>query len=202
MREQAEDVMGSLLKEYLKGTNKEGEILSNTNGSDGISNASKESEEIPGASEKNEETPGTSEKCEEIQGASEKSDEVPATGERNALLDDKEQDPVVNHVPENDASVLKTSENASEENGGQLNRWNPESGTKQFKNVVAIVDPPRGGLHPIVSIILFYITSGAFSHQKACSLFNAKLIIGLLDVLKSYPIGDFSCAKFLFPSNC
>lgn len=150
----AEDVMGSLLKEYLKGTNKEGEILSNTNGSDGISNASKESEEIPGASEKNEETPGTSEKCEEIQGASEKSDEVPATGERNALLDDKEQDPVVNHVPENDASVLKTSENASEENGGQLNRCNPESGTKQFKNVVAIVDPPRGGLHPIVTKVL------------------------------------------------
>lgn len=162
-REQAEDVIGSLLKEYLKGTKKEEEIVCDSNGSDGISSTSKQNEEISGASEKNDGTPGASEKSGEIQDAKEKSDEVSETGERNALMNDKDRDPVVNHVPENDANGPETSEVASEKNGSQHSCCNPENGTKQFKNVVAIVDPPRGGLHPIVSI-LFY-----------CRMLNYKL---------------------------
>ncbi|KAA0035339.1 hypothetical protein IC582_026738 [Cucumis melo] len=150
----AEDVIGSLLKEYLKGTKKEEEIVCDSNGSDGISSTSKQNEEISGASEKNDETPGASEKSGEIQDAKEKSDEVSETGERNALINDKDRDPVVNHVPENDANGPETSEVASEKNGSQHSCCNPENGTKQFKNVVAIVDPPRGGLHPIVTKVL------------------------------------------------
>lgn len=169
MSEQAEDVMGSLLKEYLKVTKKEGEILSDTNGSDGILSDSKKSEETLGASEKGEETLGASEKSEKIPNASQnseetlissgKSDEFPATGEINTSMDDIEQEPVVDHVPENNANEVETSEVAAiEENGSQLNCCNPKSETnltRQFKNIVAIVDPPRGGLHPIVSILSF-----------------------------------------------
>lgn len=133
----AEDVVGSLLKEYLNVTEKEGEISSDTNPSDGTSSASKKSEEIP---------------C-----ASEKSDEVPATEERNTLTDGIEQDSVAGRMPENNANALETSEVASQEKGSQLNGCKAENGTslaQQFKNVVAIVDPPRGGLHPIVTKVL------------------------------------------------
>ena len=158
-------MIGSLLKEYLKGTKKEEENVCHSNGNDGTSSASNQNEEISGAPEKNEETPGASEKSGENQGAKEKSDEVSETGERNALMSDKDQDPVVNHVPENDANGLETSEVASEKNGSKHNCCTSESGTKQFKNVVAIVDPPRGGLHPIVSI-LFYCR--ILNHKLGC----------------------------------
>lgn len=163
MREQAEDVVGSLLKEYLNVTEKEGEISSDTNPSDGTSSASKKSEEIP---------------C-----ASEKSDEVPATEERNTLTDGIEQDSVAGRMPENNANALETSEVASQEKGSQLNGCKAENGTslaQQFKNVVAIVDPPRGGLHPIVSAFFFKLSWSFFLYfsQLLISVSIKLVIVG------------------------
>lgn len=133
MRKQAEDVMGSLLKEYMS----------------------------------------TSQKQDEIQNLSEGSDKVISTTEEKDIPIDKVEDPEgnsshsVGNLPEPEESSsneLKNGKTASEclesnmqELGSQLQiRCTPESENLNpemqcFKNIVAIVDPPRGGLHPTVS---------------------------------------------------
>lgn len=119
MRQQAEDVMGSLLKEYLN---------------------------VP-------------QKPDEISNTSENSDKENATaGEKDtsidAVLDPEESS---SHDLTNNKSA-SGSENEEQEAGSQLQKnCTSESGNtsvQQFKNVVAIVDPPRVGLHPIVSYML------------------------------------------------
>ncbi|KAM4096113.1 hypothetical protein ACJW30_08G080500 [Castanea mollissima] len=112
----AEDVMGSLLKEYLN---------------------------VP-------------QKPDEISNTSENSDKENATaGEKDtsidAVLDPEESS---SHDLINNKSASGCSENEEQEAGSQLQKnCTSESGNtslQQFKNVVAIVDPPRVGLHPIV----------------------------------------------------
>ena len=120
MRQQAEDVMGSLLKEYLN---------------------------VP-------------QKPDEISNTSENSDKENATaGEKDtsidAVLDHEESS---SHDLINNKSASGCSENEEQEAGSQLQKnctsESENTSVQQFKNVVAIVDPPRVGLHPIVSYML------------------------------------------------
>lgn len=67
---------------------------------------------------------------------------------------------MASHCSENnDAEVGSEVQNgSSSENGNtsaQNNSENGNSTAQHFKNVVAIVDPPRAGLHPTVRIILY-----------------------------------------------
>lgn len=61
--------------------------------------------------------------------------------------------------PENSEMAPHCSENNNAEVGNEVQKGNTsENGNtsmQQFKNVVAIVDPPRAGLHPTVRIILY-----------------------------------------------
>ena len=120
MRQQAEDVMGSLLKEYL---------------------------DVP-------------QKPDEISNTSESSvKEITTAGEKDSSIDNV-LDPEENssHDLLNNKNASGCSENGGQEAGSQLQRnCTSESGStsvQQFKNVVAIVDPPRVGLHPVVSYML------------------------------------------------
>lgn len=130
---QAEDVMGSLLKEYLNAPQKLDEIS---------------------------DTSGTNDK------------ETTSAGEKDTLinkaLDPKES---TSHDLVNNKNASDCSENGGQEAESQLHRnCASESGNtsvQQFKNVVAIVDPPRVGLHPIVSYMLlccvqFYVPNLSF----------------------------------------
>ncbi|KAG2670373.1 hypothetical protein I3760_14G082900 [Carya illinoinensis] len=115
----AEDVMGSLLKEYLNLPQK----------SDEISNTSESSE----SSDK----------------------EIATPGEKDTSIDnvlEPEENSGHDHV--NNKSASDCLENGGQETGiQQQGNGTSESGNTsvpQFKNVVAIVDPPRVGLHPIV----------------------------------------------------
>lgn len=71
--------------------------------------------------------------------------------------------------PENGVRASECSEGGGKEPQSQLQKsCTSEDGNfsvQQFKNVVAIVDPPRGGLHPTVSNILLS-TSDGHSHFK------------------------------------
>ncbi len=120
MRQQAEDVMGSLLKEYL---------------------------DVP-------------QKPDEISNTSESSvKEITTAGEKDSSIDNV-LDPEENssHDLLNNKNASGCSENGGQEAGSPLQRnCTSESGStsvQQFKNVVAIVDPPRVGLHPVVSYML------------------------------------------------
>ncbi|XP_062171985.1 zinc finger CCCH domain-containing protein 24 isoform X2 [Alnus glutinosa] len=116
----AEDVMGSLLKEYLNAPQKLDEIS---------------------------DTSGTSDK--ETTSAGEKDTSI------DSVLDPEES---TRHDLVNNKSASDCSENGGQEAESQLKRnCTSEIGNtsvQQFKNVVAIVDPPRVGLHPIVSYML------------------------------------------------
>lgn len=112
----AEDVMGSLLKEYL---------------------------DVP-------------QKPDEISNTSESSvKEITTAGEKDSSIDNV-LDPEENssHDLLNNKNASGCSENGGQEAGSPLQRnCTSESGStsvQQFKNVVAIVDPPRVGLHPVV----------------------------------------------------
>lgn len=121
--QQAEDVMGSLLKEYL--------------------NAPQNLDEIS-------DTPGTSDK------------ETTSAGEKDTSIDNNVLDPEesTSHDLVNNKNASDCSENGGQEAESQLQRnCTSEIGNtsvQQFKNVVAIVDPPRVGLHPIVSYMLLF----------------------------------------------
>ncbi|KAJ0084899.1 hypothetical protein Patl1_30710 [Pistacia atlantica] len=110
----AEDVMGSLLREYLNVPQKQDEH------------------------------------------AFESNDKETATTEEN----DSSVDNVLHsegssgHEPENGVSPSECSESGGKEPQNQVQKSctseDENSFVQQFKNVVAIVDPPRGGLHPTV----------------------------------------------------
>ncbi|KAJ7947802.1 zinc finger CCCH domain-containing protein 24 [Quillaja saponaria] len=112
----AEDVMGSLLKEYLNVPQKQVDIAN---------------------------TSGSNEK------------EISAAGQKDtssdAILDLEESSC---HELENGKSPSGCTENGRVEAGNVLQKSGmPENGStlvQQFENVVAIVDPPRAGLHPTV----------------------------------------------------
>lgn len=117
MNQQAEDVMGSLLKDYLNPLQKQDE------------NASESSnKEITIAEEKDSSTDNVAEN----EGGS-------------------------GQDPENDIAASDCPEGSGEEPQRQLQKdctSEGNSSVQQFKNVVTIVDPPRGGLHPTVSSML------------------------------------------------
>lgn len=108
MRKQAEQVMGSLLKEYL--------------------NVPKEQVDDPNISASVNDMPEDS-ACPE-----------PGNGEKASNSSENNNSGVENEVPKD-----STSENEN-------------TSMQQFKNVVAIVDPPRAGLHPTVRIIYSVFT--------------------------------------------
>lgn len=99
-------------------------------------------------------------KQDELPDATESSDKDILTAEKK----DTSMDNVID-INQNSSHELENGEGASRclENGGQepqsevQKSCTSEDGSSfvpQFKNIVAIVDPPRGGLHPIVSKIL------------------------------------------------
>lgn len=109
---QAEDVMGSILKEYLNVPNKKEEVslVSDTNGNCG----SDDQDNNANVDKLN----------------------------SNSLCEGNGDVKNVAQSTENNLEELE----GSEEKNGMIQT--PEG---QFKNVVAIVDPPRVGLHPVVS---------------------------------------------------
>lgn len=116
--EQAEDVIGSLLKDYLNMSEKQAQLSSALESSDkGLV-------------------------------TSEEKDTCSTNGDKDGETSCQEPE---NCKSENDAKELQNQLQGSS---------TPEDGNssvKQFKNVVAIVDPPRMGLHPTVSIIILLI---------------------------------------------
>ncbi|KAJ4726020.1 zinc finger CCCH domain-containing protein 24-like [Melia azedarach] len=115
----AEDVMGSLLKEYLNPPQKQDEHASDSS-----------NKEITTAEEKD----------------SFKDNVIENEGGSSGV------------DPENGVGASECSEGGGKEPQSQLQKsCTSEDGNfsvQQFKNVVAIVDPPRGGLHPTVIKVL------------------------------------------------
>ncbi|XP_044468437.1 zinc finger CCCH domain-containing protein 24 isoform X1 [Mangifera indica] len=109
----AEDVMGSLLREYLNVPEKQGDHVFKSNDK-----------------------------------------EIATTEEKDSSLDNvlhSEGSSV--HEPENGVGTSECEESSRKEPQNQVQKGCTEdenSSVRQFKNVVAIVDPPRGGLHPTV----------------------------------------------------
>lgn len=113
LRRQAEDVMGSLLKEYL--------------------NLTQQQDELPKGSQTNgEETTMDEEKDNSVDKTTNPEDSN--TGLKNGA----------------DVTGCLKNEGENLENQLQTSKSEPTA-RQQFKNVVAIVDPPRVGLHPTVS---------------------------------------------------
>ncbi|CAL0329085.1 unnamed protein product [Lupinus luteus] len=112
----AEDVMGSLLTEYLNGTKEEVDDPNITGSNIDVSEGSS---------------------CQEPENG--ESVSLPSHCSENNNADN---DVSGAEVPENGEKATHCSENVTAENG--------KSSSQQFKNVVAIVDPPRAGLHPTV----------------------------------------------------
>lgn len=113
----AEDVMGSLLKDYLNPLQKQDEYASESS-----------NKEITIAEEKDSSTDNVAEN----EGGS-------------------------GQDPENEIAASDCPEGSGKEPQRQLQKDCTSEGNssmQQFKNVVAIVDPPRGGLHPTVIKIL------------------------------------------------
>lgn len=98
----------------------------------------------------------------EISIASESNEKVTTMKEDKDISMDNVLDPEESssHEFEHGKDTSEFSENGKEELTNQLqeNRSSEGGSTSelQFKNVVAIVDPPRAGLHPTVSNILFF----------------------------------------------
>jgi len=110
---QAEDVMGSLLKEYLD-TPQQRDDASNSSDND------------------------------------EKQNEA---ADNDIICVDNELDPqkclLKGDSMETDRTHGSDKSTEDEQNNGQVD--DSSTAGEQFKNVVAIVDPPRSGLHPVVS---------------------------------------------------
>lgn len=121
---QAEDVMGSLLKEYLGApTDASPKAILNSNGN------------------------------------SKKSAVVSADSKDNTVTELEANHGEENREQENDITDnSKKMEDSSGTDVGPTVACSSESNEKghRFKNVVAIVDPPRVGLHPTVSFTFFF----------------------------------------------
>lgn len=125
MDQQAEDVMGSLLKDYLNPLREEDEHASEGS-----------NKEITIAEEKDSSR-----------------DNVP------------ENEGCSGQDPENDIADSNCPEGSGKEPQSQLQKdctSEGNSSVQPFKNVVAIVDPPRGGLHPTVSNTLLCMWTFTF----------------------------------------
>lgn len=131
MREQAEDVMGSLLKEYVSMSQKQNGILDIPESSDKLISTAEENN----ISTDNSQNPETK------------------SGTSVGNLPDPEESST--HALENGKTASDSLESSMQDLGSKIQNWyTSESGNpqiQQFKDVVAIVDPPRGGLHPTVS---------------------------------------------------
>ncbi|KAK3206012.1 hypothetical protein Dsin_020058 [Dipteronia sinensis] len=114
----AEDVMGSLLKEYVSVPEKLDEHASETSNK-----------------------------------------EITTAEEKDSIMEDvRDTEESSCHDPENGMVASESSVNSGNEPQIQLEKTckseDGNSSVQQFKNVVAIVDPPRGGLHPTVIKVL------------------------------------------------
>lgn len=179
MRQQAEDVMGSLLREHLNVTK---EQVDDPNIS-GKGNDSPEDSACPEPEngelashcpENNNAEVGSEVQkgstCEQADGISEQAEDVMGSLLRDDANMPKEQSDYPNisgsgndipedstfPVPEN-GETTSHSESNNAEVGGEVQKGstsrNGKTSLQQFKNVVAIVDPPRAGLHPTVRTI-------------------------------------------------
>ncbi|KAK8463942.1 hypothetical protein PHAVU_011G078600 [Phaseolus vulgaris] len=171
----AEDVMGSLLREYLNMTKKEDDSNTPKSGNDiPEDNACPEAENGEMAShcpENNNAEVGSEVQkdstSEQVDGISEQAENVTGSQLRDDVNVPKEQsdDPNVcgsgNDIPGDStcpgpetSEMTSRSENNNAEVGSEVQKGNSsENGNtsmQQFKNIVAIVDPPRAGLHPTV----------------------------------------------------
>ncbi|XP_027346879.1 zinc finger CCCH domain-containing protein 24 isoform X2 [Abrus precatorius] len=173
----AEDVMGSLLREYLDVTKEQvGHPNISGNGNDiPVDTACPEPEngemasccsdnndaEVRNVVQKastSEQVDGISKQAEDAMGA--------VLGENLNVPEEQVDDPNIsksgkdipedsaNAEPENGEMASRCSENNSAEAGSVVQQdsasENGNTSSEQFKNVVAIVDPPRAGLHPTV----------------------------------------------------
>ncbi|EXB74656.1 hypothetical protein L484_007662 [Morus notabilis] len=127
----AEDVMGSLLKEYLNASQKQDENQNISESGDKVSSTAEEKD----ISTDNGQDPKGS-LCHSAENVAEHGESSSHEVEKVKTGSDSLED----GKPEPDSQV---ESNCTSENG------NPS--VQCFKNVVAIVDPPRGGLHPTVS---------------------------------------------------
>ncbi|PON52607.1 (Uracil-5)-methyltransferase family [Trema orientale] len=125
----AEDVMGSLLKEYMSASQQQDEIQ-NTERNDEASSISEEKDALMDNAEDRERS------------SSHSAGNIPEPGESSG------------HEFQNVNMTSECLDSGPQEPDNQLqSNCNSENGNppvKRFKNVVAIVDPPRGGLHPTV----------------------------------------------------
>lgn len=155
---QAEKVMGSVLKEYLASPPKV----------DGLLDIKEK---------KNQENTTSTEKTDSIVNASETDDESGIGSENGkSMCIDQDTTPIENMdstdsatEPEgktglectNDKSLSESSVDDITESETQLKKSssseNLTTPVQHFKNVVAIVDPPRAGLHPTVSDLSAFI---------------------------------------------
>ncbi|XP_048323959.1 zinc finger CCCH domain-containing protein 24 [Ziziphus jujuba] len=126
----AEDVMGSLLKEYVSMSQKQNGILDIPESSDKLISTAEENN----ISTDNSQNPETK------------------SGTSVGNLPDPEESST--HALENGKTASDSLESSMQDLGSKIQNWyTSESGNpqiQQFKDVVAIVDPPRGGLHPTV----------------------------------------------------
>lgn len=96
--------------------------------------------------------------------------EIATTEEKDSSLDNvlhSEGSSV--HEPENGVGTSECEESSRKEPQNQVQKGCTEdenSSVRQFKNVVAIVDPPRGGLHPTVRNMFFNFSSHVHAHFK------------------------------------
>ncbi|CAJ1979312.1 unnamed protein product [Sphenostylis stenocarpa] len=171
----AEDVMGSLLREYLNVTKEQNDPNTSRRGNDIPDDSAcpepkngEMASHVPENS--NAEVAGEVQKgrtSEQVDGISEQAENVTGSQLRNCLNVPKEQsdDPndcgSGNDIPGDGTcpapetrEMTSCSENSNTEVGSEVQKGNSvENGNtsmQQFRNVVAIVDPPRAGLHPTV----------------------------------------------------
>lgn len=164
MLQQAEDVMGSLLKEYLN-------VVKEQVDDPNISESSNDVSELSAIQEpENGERASMLSHCSENNNADNDVSEVsacqepengeiaPHSSENNTANNDVSEGCACQE-PENGERASHWSENNNAEIGSEDQKGsgseNENTSSQQFKNVVAIVDPPRAGLHPTVRIILY-----------------------------------------------
>ncbi|TKY67226.1 Zinc finger CCCH domain-containing protein 24 [Spatholobus suberectus] len=172
----AEDVMGSLLREYLNVTKEQIDYPNISGSGHGIpeDNAHPEPENgemVSHCSENNNAEVGSDAQkgstAEQVDGTSKQAEDVMGSQLRDSVNVSKEQsdDPNIsgsgNNIPEDstcpepeNGKIESRSENNNAEVGSEVQKGstseNGNASMPQFKNVVAIVDPPRAGLHPTV----------------------------------------------------
>ncbi|KAL2328618.1 hypothetical protein Fmac_022045 [Flemingia macrophylla] len=170
----AEDVMGSLLREYLNMTNEQVDHLNISGSGNGIPKDSAcpepENGEISCTENNNAEVGSEVPKgsaSEQVDGISKQAEDVLGSVSKDDVNALKEVSDVPNicgsgyDIPvDSSCPVIKNNEMASRsknnnaEVGSEVQKGstseNGNTSMQQFKNIVAIVDPPRAGLHPTV----------------------------------------------------